>query len=343
MPPPKALGGAGLRRRGILVVGAPRADPARVAVLAVARTDTDVVRQRASACRRYDQHAHAETLRTSPWLLTERAPPMRLRPRRGRRSRPAVLSIKSIAAHGLSGSRLDAMDGGHVSEITRSVDLDPAETGRESKLLAQDGRPPAPPDRRRPSPTPRRRATYPADQAHSVDVQPATTLLRFAHWARPQATIYSSTPCLPHLHEAQQGATYDDLLAVARTAEELSASSVLPFGPYLRMATARRTGPTDAWITLAAWRGETCDCGLDACHVRALSFRLPEPLAISWRQLTPWSRGASSSGSSPAGSTTASLAHGHPVPVDAGAVSTARGVQLAIITACGPTPSWRST
>src|SRR2546423_14409650 len=58
--------------------------------------------------------------------------------------------------------------------------------------------------------------------------------------------------------EPQQGATYDDLLAVARTAEELGFDAFFRSDHYLRMGDGDAgPGPTDAWITLAGLARET--------------------------------------------------------------------------------------
>ena len=51
--------------------------------------------------------------------------------------------------------------------------------------------------------------------------------------------------------EPQQGATYDDLLAVARTAEELGFGAFFRSDHYLGMGTEGLPGPSDAWVTLA--------------------------------------------------------------------------------------------
>ena len=51
--------------------------------------------------------------------------------------------------------------------------------------------------------------------------------------------------------EPQQGATYDDLLAVARTAEQLGYGAFFRSDHYLGMGTRGEPGPTDAWVTLA--------------------------------------------------------------------------------------------
>ena len=79
--------------------------------------------------------------------------------------------------------------------------------------------------------------------------------------------------------EPQQGATYDDLLAVARTADELGFDAFFRSDHYLRMGDGDAgPGPTDAWITLAGLARETSRLRLGTL-VTASTFRLPGPLA----------------------------------------------------------------
>ena len=51
--------------------------------------------------------------------------------------------------------------------------------------------------------------------------------------------------------EPQQGATYDDLLAVARATEDLGFDGFFRSDHYLHMSGDGGPGPTDAWTTLA--------------------------------------------------------------------------------------------
>ncbi len=86
--------------------------------------------------------------------------------------------------------------------------------------------------------------------------------------------------------EPQQGATYDDLLAAARTAEELGFDAFFRSDHYLRMGEGDAgPGPTDAWITLAALARETSRLRLGTL-VTASTFRLPCPD----RSRSPWRR-----------------------------------------------------
>src|SRR3954469_25418452 len=81
--------------------------------------------------------------------------------------------------------------------------------------------------------------------------------------------------------EPQQGATYDDLLAVARKAEECGYGAFYRSDHYLKMGdVSGQPGPTDAWITLAGLARETATIRLGTL-MTAATFRLPGPLAIA--------------------------------------------------------------
>src|SRR5438094_3731391 len=81
--------------------------------------------------------------------------------------------------------------------------------------------------------------------------------------------------------EPQQGASYDDLLAVARLSEELGFDAFFRSDHYLKMGGASGLpGPTDAWITLAGIARETSRIRLGTL-VTSATFRLPGPLAIA--------------------------------------------------------------
>lgn len=81
--------------------------------------------------------------------------------------------------------------------------------------------------------------------------------------------------------EPQQGATYDDLLAVAQRAEQLGFGAFFRSDHYLKMGdTTGLPGPTDAWVTLAGIARETSKIRLGTL-VTAATFRMPGPLAIS--------------------------------------------------------------
>ncbi|WP_330476193.1 LLM class F420-dependent oxidoreductase [Terrabacter sp. C0L_2] len=79
--------------------------------------------------------------------------------------------------------------------------------------------------------------------------------------------------------EPQQGATYDDVLAVARAAEDTGFSGFFRSDHYLSMGGDGGAGPTDAWTTLAGLARETSTIRLGTL-VTSATFRLPGPLAI---------------------------------------------------------------
>ena len=91
--------------------------------------------------------------------------------------------------------------------------------------------------------------------------------------------------------EPQQGATYDDLLAVAQCAEAEGFDAFFRSDHYLKMGGASGLpGPTDAWLTLAGIARETSTIRLGTL-VTSATFRLPGPLAISVAQVDQMSGG----------------------------------------------------
>ncbi|WP_121250878.1 LLM class F420-dependent oxidoreductase [Nocardioides ferulae] len=90
--------------------------------------------------------------------------------------------------------------------------------------------------------------------------------------------------------EPQQGATYDDLLRVAQTAEELGYGAFFRSDHYLAMNVPGQPGPTDAWLTLAGLARETSTIRLGTLMTSA-TFRFPGPLAISVAQVDQMSGG----------------------------------------------------
>jgi F420-dependent oxidoreductase-like protein len=90
--------------------------------------------------------------------------------------------------------------------------------------------------------------------------------------------------------EPQQGATYDDLLRVARATEQLGFDAFFRSDHYLAMGGDGLPGPTDAWLTLAALGRETTRIRLGTL-VTASTFRLPGVLAISVAQADQMSGG----------------------------------------------------
>ena len=137
--------------------------------------------------------------------------------------------------------------------------------------------------------------------------------------------------------EPQQGATYDDLLAVARTAEELGFDAFFRSDHYLRMGDGDAgPGPTDAWITLAGLARETSRLRLGTL-VTASTFRLPGPLAIVVAQVDAMSRGRVELGIGAGWFDDEHRAHGIPFPSTRERFDRLEE-QLAIITGMWTTP-----
>jgi F420-dependent oxidoreductase-like protein len=90
--------------------------------------------------------------------------------------------------------------------------------------------------------------------------------------------------------EPQQGATYDDQLAVASKAEELGFGAFFRSDHYLAMGVDGRPGPTDSWVTLAGLARETSTIRLGTMMTSS-TFRHPGPLAISVAQVDQMSGG----------------------------------------------------
>jgi F420-dependent oxidoreductase-like protein len=90
--------------------------------------------------------------------------------------------------------------------------------------------------------------------------------------------------------EAQEGATYDDLLRVAQAAESLGFAGFFRSDHYLAAMGRGLPGPTDAWVTLAGLARETSRIRLGTL-VSPATFRLPGPLAISVAEVDAMSGG----------------------------------------------------
>ena len=90
--------------------------------------------------------------------------------------------------------------------------------------------------------------------------------------------------------EPQQGATYDDQVAVAKAAESLGFSAFFRSDHYVAMSGDGLPGPTDSWVTLAGIARETSAIRLGTL-VTSATFRHPGPLAISVAQVDAMSAG----------------------------------------------------
>jgi F420-dependent oxidoreductase-like protein len=92
--------------------------------------------------------------------------------------------------------------------------------------------------------------------------------------------------------EPQAGASYDDLLAVARQTQDTGFGAFFRSDHYLSIDPARDglPGPTDAWISLAGLALETSGIRLGTL-VSSATFRLPGVLAIQVAQVDQMSGG----------------------------------------------------
>jgi len=114
--------------------------------------------------------------------------------------------------------------------------------------------------------------------------------------------------------EPQQGATYDELLAVAQRAEALGFGAFFRSDHYLSMGDGDGTpGSTDAWVTLGGIARETSRIRLGTL-VTSATFRLPGPLAISVAQVDQMSRGRVELGLGAGWYTEEHAAYGIPFP-----------------------------
>ncbi|HEY6931864.1 MAG TPA: LLM class F420-dependent oxidoreductase [Marmoricola sp.] len=136
--------------------------------------------------------------------------------------------------------------------------------------------------------------------------------------------------------EPQQGATYDDLLDVARKAEELGFGAFFRSDHYLGMGTEGLPGPTDAWVTLAGLARDTSTIRLGTLMSSA-TFRLPGPLAIGVAQVDAMSGGRVELGIGAGWYDAEHTAYGIPFP-DVAERFDRLEEQLAVITGLWQTP-----
>ncbi len=136
--------------------------------------------------------------------------------------------------------------------------------------------------------------------------------------------------------EPQQGATYDDLLAVARRTEECGFDGFFRSDHYLAFGGDGLPGPTDAWVTLAGLARETSRVRLGTL-VTSATFRLPGPLAISVAQVDAMSGGRVELGLGAGWYETEHRAYGVPFP-PTGERFDRLAEQLAIVTGLWTTP-----
>lgn len=132
------------------------------------------------------------------------------------------------------------------------------------------------------------------------------------------------------------GATYGDLLAVARRAEETGFDAFFRSDHFLTMGGDGLPGPTDAWVTLGALARETSRIRLGTL-MTAGTFRLPGPLAIAVAQVDQMSGGRVELGIGAGWFAAEHTAYGIPFP-DLGERFDRYEEQLAVITGLWATP-----
>jgi F420-dependent oxidoreductase-like protein len=90
--------------------------------------------------------------------------------------------------------------------------------------------------------------------------------------------------------EPQNGGSYEQQLAVARTAESSGFDAFFRSDHYLTMTGDGMPGPTDSWVTLAGLARETTSIRLGTL-LSSATFRLPGPFAISIAEVDAMSGG----------------------------------------------------
>ena len=138
--------------------------------------------------------------------------------------------------------------------------------------------------------------------------------------------------------EPQQGASYDDLLRVARAGDEFGYDAFFRSDHYLKMGAGDGLpGPSDAWITLAGLARDTTKVKLGTL-VTPITFRHPGPLAISVANVANMSGGRAELGIGAGWYGQEHEAYAIPFP-DLGERFERLEEQLAIITGLWDTPA----
>jgi F420-dependent oxidoreductase-like protein len=138
--------------------------------------------------------------------------------------------------------------------------------------------------------------------------------------------------------EPQQGASYEQLLAIAIATERAGFEGFFRSDHYLRMGDGDGLpGPTDAWITLAGLARETERISLGTL-VNSMTFRQPGVLAISVAQVGEMSGGRVELGLGAGWYEAEHSAYGLPFP-DLGERFERLEEQLAIVSGLWDTPT----
>src|SRR6202051_5178606 len=120
--------------------------------------------------------------------------------------------------------------------------------------------------------------------------------------------------------EPQQGASYDDQLAVARLSEELGFDAFFRSDHYIAFTGDGLPGPTDAWVTLAGLARDTTTIRLGTL-VSPVTFRAPGRLAIIVAQVDAMSGGPVELGLGAGWNDREHAAYGLPFPPTGAAVA----------------------
>src|SRR5215207_5593404 len=123
----------------------------------------------------------------------------------------------------------------------------------------------------------------------ACDTVTRLSLRRARHAGRSTASRFHPVD-LRIFTEPQQGASYDQLLRLARASEDAGFDGFFRSDHYLAMGGDGLPGPTDAWVTLGGLARETSRIRLGTL-MSAATFRLPGPLAISVAQVDQMSGG----------------------------------------------------
>ena len=141
--------------------------------------------------------------------------------------------------------------------------------------------------------------------------------------------------------EPQEGATYDDLLAVATESERLGYDAFFRSDHLQRIAPGDPgPGSTDAWVTLAGIARETATIRLGTM-VSSATFRLPGPLAIAVATVDAMSSGRVELGLGTGWYETEHRSYGVPFP-PLGERFDVLEEQLAVVTGLWSTPAGES-
>jgi F420-dependent oxidoreductase-like protein len=142
--------------------------------------------------------------------------------------------------------------------------------------------------------------------------------------------------------EPQQGASYDQLLAVARCAEEEGFDAYFRSDHYLRMGKGDGLpGPSDAWTTLAGLARDTSRLRLGTLLTPA-TFRWPGSLALIVAQVDAMSGGRVELGLGAGWYEEEHLAYGIPFPGSTGERFERLEEQLAIVIGLWQTPEGKT-